>query len=64
MAEHGGYGAAAAVPIAKFVLDTYFAKKDGKPLPVWPKTPSVTSARPTPRQSAGGTRPMRLLKAG
>jgi penicillin-binding protein 2 len=37
MAEHGGYGADAAVPIAKFVLDTYFAKKDGKPLPVWPK---------------------------
>jgi penicillin-binding protein 2 len=37
MAEHGGWGAEAAVPIAKFVLDTYFAKKEGRPLPVWPK---------------------------
>ncbi len=31
--EHGGYGAASAVPVAKYVLSTYFAKKDGKPLP-------------------------------
>jgi penicillin-binding protein 2 len=33
LAEHGGYGAQSAVPIAKFVLETYFAKKDGLPLP-------------------------------
>ena len=31
--EHGGYGAASAVPIAKYMLATYFAKKDGKPMP-------------------------------
>jgi penicillin-binding protein 2 len=34
--EHGGYGAASALPVAKFVLSTYFAKKDGKPLPPVP----------------------------
>lgn len=34
--EHGGYGAASAVPVAKYVLSTYFAKKDGKPLPPLP----------------------------
>jgi penicillin-binding protein 2 len=45
MAEHGGWGAEAAVPIVKFVLDTYFAKKEGRPLPVWPKAnaPVVTT---------------------
>jgi penicillin-binding protein 2 len=43
MVEHGGYGAEAAVPIAKFVLDTYFAKKEGRPLPVWPKPQSASA---------------------
>jgi hypothetical protein len=36
------------VPIAKFVLDTYFAKKDGKPLPVWPKPRPVAPPAPAP----------------
>ena len=53
MAEHGGYGATTAVPIAKFVLDTYFAKKDGKPLPVWPKAASVTPAPISPPPGRG-----------
>ena len=52
--EHGGYGAASAVPIAKYMLLTYFAKKDGKPLPTLesagitvPKPPaSTTTAAP------------------
>jgi hypothetical protein len=50
MAEHGGWGAEAAVPIAKFVLDTYFAKKEGRPLPVWPKAvaPAPAAAPKTP----------------
>jgi penicillin-binding protein 2 len=48
MAEHGGWGAEAAVPIAKFVLDTYFAKKEGRPLPVWPKP----AAPPAPAAAA------------
>jgi len=62
--EHGGYGAAAAVPVAKYVLATYFAKKDGKPLPTIessgllpptppkPTTPAATAATGTGR--AGG----------
>jgi penicillin-binding protein 2 len=32
-AEHGYLGA----PIAKYAIETYFAKKEGKPLPEWPK---------------------------
>lgn len=31
--EHGGWGATAATPIARYVLETYFAKKDKRPLP-------------------------------
>jgi penicillin-binding protein 2 len=32
-AEHGGWGATAAAPIARYVLETYYAKKEGRPLP-------------------------------
>jgi penicillin-binding protein 2 len=32
--EHGGHGGTTAAPIAKHVLETFFAKKEGKPLPV------------------------------
>ena len=35
-AEHAEHGSAAA-PIAKFAMETYFAKLDGLPLPEWPK---------------------------
>jgi penicillin-binding protein 2 len=31
--EHGGWGATASTPIARYVLETYFAKRDGRPLP-------------------------------
>ena len=31
--EHGGHGGATAAPIAKHVLETFFAKQDGQPLP-------------------------------
>ena len=34
-AEHGEHGYLGA-PIAKFVMETYFAKQEGKPLPVLP----------------------------
>jgi penicillin-binding protein 2 len=58
MAEHGGYGADSAVPIAKFVLDTYFAKKAGKPLPVWPAAapppPVPVAAPPSVRPASAG----------
>jgi penicillin-binding protein 2 len=32
-AEHAGWGATGAAPIARFALETYFAKKEGRPLP-------------------------------
>ncbi len=42
-AEHGYLGA----PIAKYAMETYFAKKEGRPLPTFQKTPmpvAVTTA--------------------
>jgi penicillin-binding protein 2 len=34
-AEHSEHGYLAA-PIAKYAMETYFAKKEGRPLPQWP----------------------------
>jgi hypothetical protein len=34
--EHGGHGGVTAAPIARHVLDTFFAKRDGRPLPAPP----------------------------
>jgi penicillin-binding protein 2 len=31
--EHGGHGGTTAAPIAKHVLETFFAKREGRPLP-------------------------------
>jgi penicillin-binding protein 2 len=45
-AEHAEHGSSAA-PIAKHVLETYFAKKDGLPLPAWPKTSAPPVAPPS-----------------
>jgi penicillin-binding protein 2 len=39
--EHGYLGA----PIAKFAIETYYAKKEGRPLPEWPK-PAPPPAKP------------------
>jgi penicillin-binding protein 2 len=39
--EHGGHGGVTAAPIARHVLETFFAKKEGRPLP--PK-PVITPA--------------------
>jgi penicillin-binding protein 2 len=35
-AEHAEHGYLAA-PIAKFAMETFFAKQEGRPLPVWPE---------------------------
>jgi len=43
-AEHGLHGSAAA-PIAKYVMETFFAKLDGRPLP---PMPASIKAPPTP----------------
>jgi penicillin-binding protein 2 len=54
-AEHGYLGA----PIAKYVMETYFAKKEGKPFPPPPKPgpPAAavvaTTATPAPHRSPG-----------
>jgi penicillin-binding protein 2 len=32
-AEHAGHGGLTSAPIARYVLETYFAKKEGRPLP-------------------------------
>ena len=39
LVEHGGHGGTTATPIAKHVLETFFAKQDGRPLPVLPPKP-------------------------
>jgi penicillin-binding protein 2 len=52
-AEHGYYGAS----IAKHIIDTFYAKKEGRPLPVLqapviPGTSVVAGARPAPQSPA------------
>ncbi len=49
-AEHGLHGSSAA-PIAKHVLETFFAKQEGRPLPVWP-TPVVATPVAAPAPTA------------
>jgi penicillin-binding protein 2 len=43
-AEHAGWGATAATPIARYVLDTFFAKQEGRPLPPLPDDLRARSA--------------------
>jgi len=55
--EHGGHGGVTASPIARHVLDTFFAKSEGRPLPAVPEkigdpataAPPPTAARPPTR---------------
>jgi penicillin-binding protein 2 len=47
-AEHSEHGSNAA-PIAKHMIATYFAKKEGKPLPVYPVPAAPAAPRPAPR---------------
>jgi penicillin-binding protein 2 len=53
--EHGYLGA----PIAKYAIETYFAKKEGKPMPslVKPATIPVAVASATPPAAAPASRP-------
>jgi penicillin-binding protein 2 len=39
--EHGGHGGVTAAPIAKHVLETFFAKREGQPLPPPPRSSPV-----------------------
>jgi penicillin-binding protein 2 len=62
-AEHGIHGSAAA-PIAKHVMETFFAKKDGRPLPAVPASikaapsnePREPVIAPVVGRGRGGTR--------
>jgi penicillin-binding protein 2 len=63
LAEHGEHGSNAA-PIARHVIDTYFAVKAGQPPPVFPApvqpasapTPPGTMARQPAARPDGGVR--------
>jgi penicillin-binding protein 2 len=52
-AEHGYYGAS----IAKHVIATYYAKKEGKPLPTLVKPPATTIIANAPSPTAAPGRP-------
>jgi penicillin-binding protein 2 len=47
-AEHGEHGHTTGAPIAKYVVETYFAKKEGKPLPVLPPLAPPSAPDPDP----------------
>jgi penicillin-binding protein 2 len=46
--EHGGHGGTTATPIARHVLETFFAKQDGQPLPALAPSAPVAPATPAP----------------
>ncbi|MDE3154055.1 MAG: penicillin-binding protein 2 [Acidobacteriota bacterium] len=55
-AEHSGHPGVAAIPIARFALETYQAEKEGKPLPVWPAAPKpAVAAAAATTTTTGGT---------
>lgn len=56
-AEHAEHGYLAA-PIARFVLETFFAKQEGRPLPTLPPVaPAPAAAPPAPPVAAGPVTP-------
>jgi penicillin-binding protein 2 len=64
MVEHGGHGGTTATPIAHHVLETFFAKQDGKPLPVLPpKAPPQKIGVPAATDTAGRAGGPRLAVA-
>ena len=55
-AEHAEHGYLAA-PIARHIIETYYARREGRPLPSMPSvpgTPGYTPAPPPTRPVAGG----------
>jgi penicillin-binding protein 2 len=49
--EHGEHGASAAAPVARHVIETYFAKTTGQPLPVFPAPAAPAGPVTTPPAS-------------
>ena len=71
-AEHAEHGYLAA-PIAKHIIETYYARKEGRPLPILPPLPVAPGAirsrrarRPLPprRGRPGGARRCRAPRPG
>jgi penicillin-binding protein 2 len=54
--EHGEHGSSSAM-VARHVIDTYFAHRDGLPLPPAPVPPPVTPATPAPARTVAATGP-------
>jgi hypothetical protein len=52
MAEHSEHGPNAA-PIAKHLIETFFAKKEGRPLPVLPTTVKAGAQAPAAARATG-----------
>jgi len=46
--EHAGHGGVASAPIAKYVMETYFANKEHRPLPVWKPPLDLAAPKPAP----------------
>jgi len=58
MVEHGGHGGTTAAPIARHILDTFFAKQEGRPLPAPPiKVGDTIAPAPVPTPSAPAKAP-------
>src|SRR5437762_3509262 len=53
LVEHGGHGGVTAAPIARHVLDTFFAKREGRPMPASPvKIGDTIGPAPAPKSAA------------
>ena len=52
MAEHSEHGPNAA-PIAKHLIETFFAKREGRPLPVLPKVIKAGAQAPVAARGTG-----------
>jgi len=61
--EHGGHGGVTAAPIAKHVLETFFAKQEGRPLPVL-STKGWEVANPPPANDDPPVEPASTPEAG
>jgi penicillin-binding protein 2 len=54
--EHGEHGSSSAM-VARHVIETYFAQRDGLPLPPTPVPPPTTPATPAPARTVAATGP-------
>ena len=59
--EHGGHGGVTAAPIAKHVMETFFAKREGTPLPPVPSR--IGDAPPPAQKPAAKTAPAHVTPA-